>query len=186
MLKDSKEAIRKEILTLLRNQKEEERLAKSKVIGAKLFELPEYKRARTILFYASFDGEVETFSMMAQAKKDQKTVCLPVIIKTKKQIIPTIVEDLENGLEIGPYGIKTPKENSQSLQKEDLDLVVVPGVAFDRCNYRLGRGEGYYDRFLSCLPSKVSIVGLAFDFQIVESLPIHNELDIPVTQYLSN
>jgi 5-formyltetrahydrofolate cyclo-ligase len=62
---------------------------------------------------------------------------------------------------------------------EDIDLIIVPGIAFDKKNVRLGRGHGYYDRFLCALPNKTRTVGLAFDFQVVEHLP-QDSHDIPV------
>jgi 5-formyltetrahydrofolate cyclo-ligase len=59
----------------------------------------------------------------------------------------------------------------KALALKDLDAVIVPGLAFDRLHNRLGRGAGYYDRFLCTLPKHVITVGLAFDFQLTESLP---------------
>ena len=183
---DPKHGIRQEILTLLRKQKEEDRLRKSRVIAGKLLELPEFKGAETIFFYASFDGEVETFEMIKQAKKLRKRIALPVILKLQKMFTAWVIEDLERDLEVGSYGIKQPKKGStQEILPEQLDLVVVPGVAFDKRNHRLGRGAGYYDRFLRILSPKTPTVGLAFDFQIVDSLPNHSH-DVPVSQVLVN
>jgi 5-formyltetrahydrofolate cyclo-ligase len=66
-----------------------------------------------------------------------------------------------------------------------LDAVLVPGVAFDKQNFRLGRGGGYYDRFLNNLPKKIHTIGLAFDFQVVDRLP-HDHHDIPVHRLIIN
>ena len=65
-------------------------------------------------------------------------------------------------------------------------MVIVPGLAFDKHNNRLGRGAGYYDRFLSTLPTDIPTVGLAFDFQIIDRLPQQKEHDIPVSHVLVN
>ena len=65
-------------------------------------------------------------------------------------------------------------------------MVVVPGVAFDKKNNRLGRGKGYYDRFLKMLPFSTPTIGLAFDFQIVENLPVKEPHDVPVSQVIYN
>ena len=71
----------------------------------------------------------------------------------------------------GPYGVRQPSARTGvSLSK--LDVVVVPGVAFDRRGNRLGRGKGYYDRFLKKLPKKTHRIGLAFDFQILPAMPV--------------
>jgi len=184
---NSKKILRERILTLLRNQKEEERLNKSLVIGSKLFQMQEFQRAETILFYASFDGEVETFEMMKNAQKLGKIIGLPRIMESEKKIIPTPVVSLEADLEAGPYGILQSKTDpTEMLENDRLDMVIVPGVAFDKQNNRLGRGGGYYDQFLGALPSHIPTVGLAFDFQVVDSLFFKEEHDIPVSRVLVN
>jgi 5-formyltetrahydrofolate cyclo-ligase len=97
------------------------------------------------------------------------------------------VASLEEGLEAGPYGIKQPKlAQAQALADETLDMVVVPGVAFDKQNNRLGRGGGYYDRFLGSLSPRTVTVGLAFDFQIVDTLPFQEKHDVSVSRVLIN
>lgn len=180
-----KRALRAEILNRLRTQKEEDRQYKSSLILEKLTQLTEFARARVILFYASFDGEVETFAMMRQAQELGKRIALPTIFSERDTLHPFFVNNLEEDLEHGPYGIQQPKSRGLEQAAQDaLDLVVVPGVAFDRQNNRLGRGQGYYDRFLTDLPSYTATVGLAFDFQIVEHLP-HQPHDIPVHQVIT-
>ena len=187
MHNNSKLILRERILTLLRNQKEEERLTKSLAIGNKLFQIGEFQKAETILFYASFDGEVETFEMMKEAQKLGKTIGLPGILRDEKKIVPMAVASLESDLETGPYGIQQPKtDQAQTLSEACLDMVIVPGVAFDKHNNRLGRGGGYYDRFLAALSSEVLTVGLAFDFQMVDSLSSQETHDVPVSCVLTN
>ncbi|MCK4882744.1 MAG: 5-formyltetrahydrofolate cyclo-ligase, partial [Candidatus Omnitrophica bacterium] len=75
---------------------------------------------------------------------------------------------------------------AQTLSEACLDMVIVPGVAFDKHNNRLGRGGGYYDRFLAALSSEVLTVGLAFDFQMVDSLSSQETHDVPVSCVLTN
>ena len=182
----SKLIIRKRILKLLRNQKEEDRFKKNLVILRKFFAIKAVKLAKTILFYVAFDGEVETIDMIKQACAKGKKVAVPTILKDKKMIIPTLIRNCEEDLELGPYGIKHPKHNPAArLNVDELDLVVVPGVAFDKKGHRLGCGAGYYDRFLSRLPKDVPTVGLAFDFQMVNALP-HQDHDMPVSRVISN
>ena len=111
---------------------------------------------------------------------------MPIILKNQKNLIPYLVENLNDDLEQGPYGIYQPDRTCcRELVASELDLVIVPGVAFDRQNYRLGRGAGYYDRFLKQLLPQTASFGLAFDFQILESLP-HAEHDVPVSRIVSN
>lgn len=187
MPNNSKKILRERILTLLRNQKEEERLIKSLAIRNKLFQMVEFQKAGTILFYASFNGEVETFEMMKEAQKLGKTISLPGVIQKERKIVPTAVMSLESDLEPGLHGILQPKKDrGKPVSEDDMDMVVVPGVAFDRNNNRLGRGEGYYDRFLSGLNPDVTTVGLAFDFQIIDSLTFQEGHDVPVSCVLTN
>ena len=186
MSKSSKLIIREKILSLLRNQKEDERLKKSKAIQKKLFALKIFKKAKIVLFYASFDGEVETFSMMKQAQKLGKKIALPKTIRNRKQMIIGLVEDLRKELKKGPYGIKEPKkEYFRHLALKEIDLAIVPAVAFDKAHNRLGRGGGYYDRFLKRFSAQIPTVGLAFDFQILSTLP-HHKRDIAVSRVICN
>jgi 5-formyltetrahydrofolate cyclo-ligase len=179
----TKEELRKQIQVLLRNQKEEDRLRKSLLILDQLFAVPEFRNSKTMLFYSSFDGEVDTQEMIKQALLMGKTVALPMILKSEKQIIPLVADNL-NSLEAGPYGIKQPRYDvNNTLDPRDLDICLVPGVAFDRAHHRLGRGAGYYDRFLAALPNDTPPIGLAFDFQVLERLPVEAH-DIPLTRLL--
>lgn len=168
-------------LKKLKTQKEVNRLRKSNLIKKKLFSSKVYKKAKTILFYASFDGEVDTKGMLKQALKAGKRVALPVMVEAKKSIIPSLVFDLHKELGIGPYGITQPrKDYLRPVDLSDIDLVVVPAVAFDKQGNRLGRGKGYYDRFLKNLPQTTPTIGLAFDFQVAEKLPFVMPFDVAV------
>ena len=171
VVQKKKEILRKEILTRLRSQKEDQRKKKSLRVLKKLFALKEFKNSFAVLFYASFDGEVDTFEMIKQALKLGKKIGLPRILKGRKQIVPMMIADVKKDLEKGPYGILQPRKTCQQLDVKDIDLVVVPGVAFDSHNNRLGRGGGFYDRFLKKIPQHIPTVGLAFDFQIFDKLP---------------
>ncbi|HSV43334.1 MAG TPA: 5-formyltetrahydrofolate cyclo-ligase [Candidatus Bathyarchaeia archaeon] len=173
------------MLTLLKNQKEEDRLRKSSVIQEKLFHDPDFERSKTVLFYASFSGEVETFGAMRQAMMLGKRVGLPIVNVKKKTMLPRRVTSLEDDLEYGPYTIKQPKgDSTKEIDLSEIDLVLVPALAFDRQGYRLGRGAGYYDRFLESFPH-IPHIGLAFDFQILDRLPVEPH-DRPVTKIISN
>jgi len=183
---NQKQTLRQKLLGLLKNQKEEIRRKKSRLIQERLFKTPEFQSAKTVMLYCSFDGEVETHDMLKQAKKMGKDVAVPVTVRAEKKIIPSLVENIEEELTEGPYGIQQPKKESQKFVPHNrLDLVVVPGVAFDRRNNRLGRGEGYYDRFLKLLPSTTPTIGLAFDFQLVDTLPELEAHDMPVSLVLT-
>jgi len=167
-----KGSLRTHYLKLLREQDKGQALRKSRLIAEQFWQLPVIKGAQSILFYASMPSEVDTFLMIEQACFLGKRVALPIVEKNKGNLIPTLISSME-GVHKGAYGmVEPPLDPNKALALKDIDAVVVPGLAFDRQNNRLGRGAGYYDRFLSTLPKHVSTVGLAFDFQLTESLPV--------------
>ena len=186
VLNEEKNKLRERFLEALRNQNEQNRLIKSRLIQKKLFDRPEFQAAQTILFYASFDGEVETFQMMKQATQLNKKIALPKILKGSKEFIPTRIKDIDS-LNDGPFGIKQPAHfDGDTVAADDLDLVIVPGLAFDKRHNRLGRGAGYYDRFLAALPEDTPSFGLAFDFQVVDCLPHLEAHDMSLTDVIFN
>lgn len=168
----SKQKLRISLLSLLSKLKEVDRAKKSLLIKEKLFSSLEFKKAKTILFYASLKNEVDTDIMMKDAQAQGKTVGLPVVFEKEQTIVPYLVSDFDKPFVLGAYGIREPnREFAKPISVKELDLVIVPGVAFDKDGNRLGRGKGYYDRFLKSLPEHVSTIGLAFDFQIINNLP---------------
>ncbi len=168
-MKLTKSRIRSKILLKLKTQKEEERGHKSSIIKKKLFKSIFFKKAKRVMFYISFGAEVDTQEMIQQAKKSGKLIAVPV--SGSKRTIRPCLWDGRARLEKGRYGVLEPARKSFCDIKA-LDLVIVPGVAFDRKGNRLGRGRGYYDNFLRRLPKDTPSVGLAFDFQILPALPI--------------
>jgi 5-formyltetrahydrofolate cyclo-ligase len=166
-----KGSLRTHYQKLLKEQNQEERGRKSSMIAKQFWQLPAIQEARTILFYASTSFEVDTLLMIEKALFLGKRVALPIVEQNQRKLIPTLISSME-AVHKGTYGIAEPHfDLEKQVALKDLDAVIVPGLAFDRTNNRLGRGAGYYDRFLSTLPKTVTTVGLAFDFQLTESLP---------------
>ena len=180
-----KEIIREKILKKLREQREELRQKKSLRIKRQLFLQPQFLEAHTVMFYISKDGEVDTENMIKDALKMGKKVVVPITLVKEKKIIPSELRDYDKELEKGPFGIYQPKPKFMRKKPlKDIDLVIVPGVAFDRSGNRLGRGGGYFDRFLAKLKKKhVPMLGLAFKFQILNKIEVLAH-DIPVTQLI--
>lgn len=165
----TKQQIRSKILLKLKTEKEEDRDRKSRLIKKKLFRTMVFKKAKVVMFFISFGGEVNTQDMIEEAKRLDKTIAVPVC--RKRRIMRPAVLPENAKLVRGCYGICEPAIK-RFVNLEDLDLVVVPGVAFDKKGNRLGRGKGYYDRFLHKLNHrKTTSIGLAFDFQILPYIP---------------
>ena len=177
----TKKELRSKIKQRLRKQKEEERQKQSRIIKKKLFRLAEFKKAKRIMFYMADEREVDTQAMITEARKKGKIVTVPVCDINKKRIIPCKI-GVKERFQKGPYGIKEPC-TKRPLAVKDIDLVIVPGVAFDRQGNRLGRGKGYYDSFLKLINQSAVSIGLAFRSQILPSLP-HTHRDVAIDKVL--
>lgn len=177
----TKAAIRTKILLKLKTQKEGIRARKSGSICRKLFRTRAFKKARIVMFYKAFSGEVDTERMIKAAQKLGKIVVVPVCGE-HRALIPCILKDGARLLR-GPYGIWEPAIK-KSVPLRAIDLVVVPGVAFTKDGKRLGRGKGYYDRFLSRLSQHAAVIGLGFDFQVLADLPT-NAMDVNVQKVIA-
>lgn len=137
---------------------------KSEIIIQKLKQLEDFKECRSILLYYSTPDEVDTHSFISECIAKGKTVYLPStkeILITKITSTTSLKERIENILEPEHPDIELPSS---------VDLVLLPGLAFDKKGYRLGMGSGWYDRLLDVLAIKTRI-GLVFDDLLVERLP---------------
>ncbi|MCX6770430.1 MAG: phosphoribosylglycinamide formyltransferase [Candidatus Micrarchaeota archaeon] len=145
--------------------------------------LPEFDSARCVLLYASRKGEVHTDGIILSALSLGKKVALPVSMKEEHALELYEIKSMEE-LSEGAFGIMEPaRSQERRVQPEEVELVVVPGVSFDRRGHRLGYGMGYYDSLLKKV--KGCKVGLAYDMQIVEHVPDEPHdvaVDMVVTQ----
>jgi len=186
MTDSGKKLIRKEIIARLKGQDKERQWAKSRIIQDKLFACEVFIQARVVMFYVSKDEEVDTHRMIKKALDIGKRVVVPYSVSETNQIIASELENPELDLELGIYGIYQPKKSAlREIPVESIDLVIVPGVAFDKKNYRLGRGRGYYDRFLRKLNPGAYTIGICFDLQLVGDLPKDSH-DLPVSRVITN
>ena len=107
-----------------------------------------YKTAKTIMCFVNFGSELDTMIIIERALKDGKKVAVPIAIHETKELKPSVITSLDE-LEPGYFNILTPKEEFiRPIDPSDIDLVLVPGAAFDHHGYRIGYGGGFYDRFL--------------------------------------
>jgi len=181
----SKSRIREVIKKRLNSQSKEEGRRKSRVISRKLFALQAFKRAKVIMFYVSKDGEVETGQMMEKAQKKGKEIVIPHINRKTKKMLACQFRNRDEDLSKGPYGILQLRDGyKKAVRPESIDMIIVPGIAFSRDGRRLGRGGGYFDRFLGHVRKNTLKVGLAFDFQIIEDIPFLSH-DKPVDLVIS-
>ena len=155
----------------------ERRRAELEICEAAL-KLPELKSARTIGLYAALGGEVSLDRLAIRLCLAGKGIALPVADRGNKNLVFRWVGHWRQ-LQRGCYGIREPLPVCEALSPENLDLLFLPGLGFDRRGFRLGYGAGYYDRFLARLPEKCLAIGTAFAGQVVPLLPTETH-DHPV------
>jgi len=178
-----KKVLRQRMLKKRSDVPKSEILEKSNQIKKRLFEMKEFNQARTILFYISYDNEVYTHNMIKECISNGKQVIVPVTDKENRCLILSKLENWEN-LDCGAYGILEPgKEHVKEVSLDVIDIIVVPGVTFDERGYRIGHGIGYYDGLLKDSINATHI-GLAFEFQIVDTIPVE-EHDINVDKIVT-
>jgi 5-formyltetrahydrofolate cyclo-ligase len=159
-------------------------LEKSNQIKKRFFETKNFNQSLAILFYISYDNEVNTHDMIKECISNGKHVIVPVTDKENRRLIPSKLESWGD-LNRGAYGILEPRrEHIKEVSLDEIDLIVIPGVAFDKHGYRIGHGMGYYDRLLLS-STKAIHVGLSFEFQLVDEIPMEDhdiEVDKIVTE----
>ncbi|MBU0482040.1 MAG: 5-formyltetrahydrofolate cyclo-ligase [Proteobacteria bacterium] len=177
---------RRERLTARDGLSKAEVIRMSEAATANLFRIKEIAPGRMVMFYASFRSEVETFRAMKVARERGIRVVLPVSDPLHKTLTPRLIADLEKDLKPGYCSIQEPDASrTAEVAAAEIDVVVLPGSAFDLNGGRLGYGGGFYDRFLAADDCRALRVGLGFELQIVEKLPleIHDQpLDALVTE----
>lgn len=170
-----KRVLRKQIFALRDSLTGAEILSKSKGVAAQLERLPIYrdKESGTIMFFLSFRSEVETRPMVEESLARGRRVLVPKTEPKERFLIPSQLLDPEKDLVPGFYDIPEPGPGAlRPVDPEEIDLLIVPGVAFDLQGNRLGYGGGYYDRFFERLRPGVPLVALAFELQIVTAVPV--------------
>ncbi len=179
-----KKELRKEILSRRSEIDPPMRATKSKQIVETMLMTPFYQTANYIFSFVPFGDEPQIKELLSIAIQDGKKVAIPKTIPQSREMIPYLFSGWEE-LQEGPYGILEP--NPDRAIKADIaliDLVFMPGVAFDRMGGRLGYGGGYYDRFLSKLSPCPKLAALCFDEQVIEEVPMDehdHRVDILVT-----
>ncbi|NTW26655.1 MAG: 5-formyltetrahydrofolate cyclo-ligase [Lentimicrobium sp.] len=172
-------ALRQQIKILKRNHKDDAYYAESTLIIRQLEELPEFKKAKTIMAYWSIKGEVYTHDFITRWCR-QKRFVLPSVDGNIMHL--KIFEGSDNLTPGDLYSIPEP-DGPIFHDISDIDLIIVPGIAFDLNNNRMGRGKAYYDRFLG---STTAIkVGICFRFQLFNEVPC-DENDIKMDMVISN
>lgn len=156
----------------------ERALAAARAVAAHLARQALWQRARRLVLYAAIDGELPTAPLAELAVGAGKACLWPRLAGDVLEFAPARVEELVSGR----YGVPAPAPGVPATRLDEGDLVLVPGVAFDRRGRRLGRGGGHYDRALARAGGAVA-VGVGYAFQQVEEVPVEAH-DRPVQAWL--
>lgn len=158
----------------------------SAIICKRVIELPDYLRARTVLWYVGCQAEVKTLPAIERALAEGKRVVIPYCTHDARGERKLGLWHLESLDELAPgtWNIPEPPrarwgEADKEIAPAELDLVVVPGVAFDRDGGRLGNGAGYYDRLLAEVRPDARLYGVCFEAQLLDAVAIDAH-DIPM------
>lgn len=164
-----KQALRRQVKTLIKALSTQERLQASRAVMARLEKEEHVLQARTIVLFSSLPDEISTREMLERYAAS-KTVLLPVVNGDDLLLCPF---QGFSQMKKGAYSISEPLDSSHPLTDlSSIDLVIVPGVAFDAQGHRLGRGKGYYDRLLSRTDlHRAYKIGICFACQMVEAIP---------------
>lgn len=172
---NEKKRIRKEIRSLKQNYSLEQKKELSWSILEKVEMVPEFQKAKTVMLYWSMMGEVHTHDFVCKWAK-QKRVILPCVKGDTLDL--KVFKGMDHLVDGENFGIPEP-DGPVFMEEEEIDLIVVPGVAFDKENNRMGRGKAYYDRLLKSLSAYK--LGICFDFQLLDKVPV-DEHDIKMNQ----
>jgi len=177
MIDMTKQAVRRRLRETLAGMTEAERHAKSVAACRLVCGSPEFAAARVVMLYLSTPAEVDTAPIALRCWQDGKQVVVPKVSWDQRRMLPVEISNLKDNLTTtGP--VREPIEG-KPVPLDLIDLVIVPGLGFTPAGYRIGRGMGFYDRFLA-QPDFIGLTcGLSFQEQVIESLPLLDH-DVPL------
>jgi len=180
-----KTALRKQIIAARDALPAAMRHALSARITRQLLKLDAYHNAACVLAYMSFGSEFDTGALVADALASDKALCLPRVNRDTRRLEVHRVENIDSGLQTGIWGIREPLPGCPRADPDDIDFVLLPGVAFTpRCE-RLGYGGGFYDRLIAQFANRPPLVAAAFALQVREQIPLvatDQRIDVVVTE----
>jgi 5-formyltetrahydrofolate cyclo-ligase len=169
-IREAKQALRNQVGAVLKQIPQEQRVAASARARALLERQALWQAARSVLFFAPMPEELDAWPLLVSALAAGKQVALPRFVAASRSYEACWILNLETDVQAGYFGIREPRSHCARVSSGKLDLILVPGVAFDLHGRRLGRGKGYYDQLLGAL--RGTTCGVAFEEQIVDEVPL--------------
>lgn len=185
---EDRTTLRKKTLTARDSLSPGERQQKSLAITERILALPEFVKARSVFAYVSFRSEVETLNLIAHCLAKGMTVSVPLTLPAEHRLLPYAITDPNRDLAPGYCGIPEPLKSLPLVDPASIEVVITPGSVFDPRGGRLGYGGGFYDRFLQMAAPQALRIGLAYDLQVIEAVPLENHdqpLDYLITETLT-
>ena len=180
---ESKSQLRKRVLNVRNNMSKEDVKKNSNAIMDKITSLDIYKQSKVVFIYMDFKNEVITSNLIKHMLSEKKRVVIPYTDSINTVLIPSEITK-ESDLKQNSFGYYEPK-SILPVNIEEIDLVIVPGVVFDKNLNRIGFGKGYYDKILNRLKPSAKKVALAHDFQVLEDIPAEEhdvKMDMIITE----
>ena len=179
-LKRRKRALRKSVSAARDEIPATERARLSEAIAERLAGLPEVAAATSVMVFSSLGSEVQTEPIIGRLASRGVRVLLPRTVEREMEAVPYAPGD---PVTIATFGAKEPREG-EPVDPRTIDVVVVPGLAFDPRGYRVGYGGGFYDRFLKRTRPGVEKIGICFALQVLDEVP-HGRMDLPVSRVVT-
>ena len=166
-----KPAIRELLKARLRAFPSQDRTEASQAITRSILALPEYRQARSVMLFVSMASEVDTAGIAADAWQQGKRVLVPVATMADRSMHAVEIASLAEAKRKTAVGVMEP-ESATPIDPGEIDLVLVPGLGFGPSGERIGRGAGFYDRFLADQRLKAITCGLGFELQVIGGIPM--------------
>lgn len=181
----SKALVRRELKQVLESLSGEERHRKSVAACTLLSSTAEFAAARVVMLYLSTPEEIDTAPLALKCWQSGKTVVVPKVSWDQKRMLPVEIHSLQTGIHTtSAHNIREPIAG-KPIPLDLIDMVVVPGLGFSKSGYRIGRGMGFYDRFLAQEDFIGMSVGLAFAEQVIDDVPVLDH-DMPLSMLVSD
>jgi len=173
-----KNALRHTIKQRLVKMNRKDRVAQSKQICGLVVGSESFQSASVVMMFLSLPHEVDTTPLILSAWQQGKTVAVPKVSWQQRHMIPVELTSLETGLKTEQMGLRTPA-NGVPVPFDEIDLIITPGLGFDKEGNRLGRGGAFYDNFFKHQKITAARWAVAFSQQICDDIP-HDDSDVPV------
>ena len=181
----NKPALRRRLRDVLAAMSDADRHAKSAAACSLLANTPEFAAASCVMLYLSTATEVDTAPLALKCWQAGKSVVVPRVSWDQRRMLPVEITSLQTGLTTTGPGIREPDGSGKPVPTDLVDLVIVPGLGFSENGFRIGRGMGFYDRFLAQSEFVGVSCGLAFGEQIVPEIPVLDH-DVPLSMLVTD